>query len=65
MHTNVSRGYGGDVLEPTDALWKAGAQGKDWQSRAHSMHVHMPAGELPPPMQLMIAEMIHPYNAIK
>ena len=41
------------------------AQGRDWQSRAHSMHVHMPTGDLPPPLHSVIAELILRYNTIK
>lgn len=55
---------GGDTLEPPDAPGRPGAHGRDWQSSVHSVHVHMPAGDLLPPVHSAIAELIHP-NAIK
>jgi len=56
---------GGDILVPADTPQRAGARGKDWQSRNHSVHVHIPAVDLPLFVHLAIAELIHPYNAIK
>lgn len=44
-----------------------GAQGRNRQSGVHSMHVHTPAWDFASArvVHSAIAELIHPYNAIK
>lgn len=50
-----AKNNGGDVLELPHAGGGPSAQGRDWQSWADSIPVHMPTGDLPPPVHWVIA----------